>query len=366
MSQVYCIRRRKKGKHLTYEEREELEAIVTKNNKLPAKEKLSQREIALRMGVSAATVNRELKRGRVILRDSEWREVVSYSAIIGQEYYNAQASAKGVKLKIGHNKNLVRKLEYYILDKKYSPYATIEKLRGDPVYEETPISLRTLYNYIDKGYFLNITKKALPRKGKSSKRKYTRVRKRIRDVDAKRIDERPELANTRSEFGHWEMDCIESGRGKGRACLLILVERKTRKTLIFKLRSQSQVEVLKVLNRLEKKLGFKIFKEIFKSITVDNGSEFLGWRDLEKSIISKIGKERTKVYYCHPYHAWERGSNEQINGHLRRFIPKGSAISKYSTKVISEIEEWLNNYPRKIFAGRSANERLKEEFVLAL
>jgi len=184
--------------------------------------------------------------------------------------------------------------------------------------------------------------KNLPRKGKSSRRKYTRVRKRIRDVEAKRINERPPSANDRSEFGHWEMDCIESGRGKGRACLLVSVERKSRKTLIYKLRSQRQAQVLKVINRLEKKLGFKKFKEIFKSITVDYGSEFLGWRDLEKSNISKRSKERTQIYYCHPYHAWERGTNEQINGHLRYFIPKGSAIFTYSTRMILEIEKWLN------------------------
>lgn len=111
-----------------------------------------------------------------------------------------------------------------------------------------------------------------------------------------------------------------------------------------------------------KKLGFKRFKEMFKSITVDNGSEFLDWRSLEKSIISKKDIPRTQIYYCHPYHAWERGTNEQINGHLRRFVPKGSAISTYSKKMILGIEKWLNNYLRKIFEGKSANEILKEEF----
>lgn len=366
MSQVYCIRRRRKGKHLTFEEREELEAIINKNNKSPKKSKLSQREIAIRMGISAATLSRELRRGIVILVDSEWREVVSYSSMIAQEDYDKKASGKGPRLKIGHNKKLVEKIESYILEEKYSPYATIEKLKEDPVYQETPISLRTLYNYIEKEYFLNLTKKDLPRKGKSNRRKYTRVKRRIRDVEAKRINDRPLAAEDRSEYGHWEMDCIESGRGKGRACLLVMVDRKNRKTMIFKLRSQTQLQVLKQIDKLEKKLGFKKFKEMFKSITVDNGSEFLGWRDLEKSIISKRDTARTQVYYCHPYHAWERGTNEQINGHLRRFIPKGSAISTYSTGTILEIEKWLNNYPRKIFDGKSANEILKEEFEKAL
>ncbi|HHY80271.1 MAG TPA: IS30 family transposase [Thermoanaerobacter sp.] len=70
---------------------------------------------------------------------------------------------------------------------------------------------------------------------------------------------------------------------------------------------------------------------------------------------------RTKIHYCHPYHSWERGINERVNGHIRRFIPKGCAISKYSTKEILKIQEWLNDYPRKILNGKSAREVLKEE-----
>ncbi len=246
MSLVYCIRTRQKGKHLSFEEREELEAIVNKNNKRPKKDKMSQRQIAKRMGVSPATLSRELKRGKVILRDTEWREVSSYSAIKAQEDYDEKASAKGPHLKIGKNKQLAKKIENCIVEENYSPYATIEKLKNDSNYQETPISVRTLYNYIDNELLINVTKGDLPRKGKSSKRKYTRVTKRIKDVDAKRIDERPQEANERSELGHWEMDCVESGRGKGRACLLVLVERKSRNVLIFKLRSQTQKSAEKI------------------------------------------------------------------------------------------------------------------------
>ncbi len=317
--------------------------------------------MAKRMGVSPATLSRELKRGRVILRDSEWREVVSYSAMKAQEDYDEKASAKGPDLKIGKNNELARKIEGYIVDKNYSPYAAIERLKDDPSYQESPISVRTLYNYIDKGFLPNVTKKDLPRKGKSSKRKYTRVTRRIKDVDAKRIDDRPEKADKRSELGHWEMDCVESGRGKGRACLLVLAERKSRQSLIFKLRSQTQKQVQLALNRYEKKIGFKRFRNKFKSITVDNGSEFLNWRNLEKSGVSDGNVPRTQIYYCHPYHSWERGTNEQINGHIRRFIPKGCAITQYSRNETLEIQEWLNNYPRKILNGKSANETVREE-----
>ena len=361
MSLVYCIRTRKKGKHLTFEEREELEAIVNKNNAVPKKDKMSQRKIASRMGISPATLSRELKRGKVILRDTEWRDVVSYSAIKAQEDYDEKATAKGSHLKISNNYQLAKKIEDCIIEDKCSPYATIERLKDDPDYQKTPICERTVYNYIEQELLKTVTKKDLPRKGKSSKRKYTRVTRRIKDVEAKRIDDRPQEANERSELGHWEMDCIESGRGKGRACLLVLVERMSRQTLVFKLRSQTQEEVQRRLNQFEKKIGIKRFRKMFKSITVDNGSEFLDWRGLERSCVSKQKTLRTQIYYCHPYHSWERGTNEQINGHIRRFIPKGCAIAEYSTKEILEIQEWLNDYPRKILNGKSANEIAKEE-----
>jgi IS30 family transposase len=103
MSQVYCIRSRRKGKHLTFEEREELEAIVNKNNRLPKNKRLSKRQIALIMGVSPATIIRELKRGEVIILDTHLREVISYSAMKAQDDYDKKASAKGPQLKIENN-----------------------------------------------------------------------------------------------------------------------------------------------------------------------------------------------------------------------------------------------------------------------
>ena len=95
MSLVYCIRTRQKGKHLKFDEREELEEMVKRNNRLPKKEKMSQRKMAHRLGVSPSTLCRELKRGKVIQLDSEWREVTSYSAIIAQDDYDKKASDKG-------------------------------------------------------------------------------------------------------------------------------------------------------------------------------------------------------------------------------------------------------------------------------
>ena len=146
--------------------------------------------------------------------------------------------------------------------------------------------------------------------------------------------------------------------GSGHSCLQVLTERKTRKELIFKIPNKAQENIKRILDMLEKKFKDS-FKNIFKSITSDNGVEFLDQKGIENSCLVK-GQKRTICYYAHPYSSWERGSNENANRLIRRFIPKGSNIDKYSDKEIKEIEDWINNYPRKIFSYRTANQMYNE------
>jgi IS30 family transposase len=121
MSQVYCIRRRKKGKHLNFEERQELEYLIKENEKLPKKAKRTQRELAKLLGVSAATINREYKRGRIILRDSQWRDYTGYSADVAQDDYDKKATKKGVPIKIGKDHALANHIEKKIINEKIPP-----------------------------------------------------------------------------------------------------------------------------------------------------------------------------------------------------------------------------------------------------
>ena len=109
------------------------------------------------------------------------------------------------------------------------------------------------------------------------------------------IEQRPLEVFARNTFGHWEMDCV---CGPTRPCLLVLSERLTRKELIFKLQSQKAKHVVRVLNVLERRYG-KNFRKVFKTITVDNGSEFADTMGMERSSYGK--GIRTKIYYCHPY-----------------------------------------------------------------
>lgn len=117
---------------------------------------------------------------------------------------------------------------------------------------------------------------------------------------------------------------------------------------------KTQELVIKSLDALERKYGRK-FKDKFKTITVDNGSEFLNYKNLERSVANEEEK-RVKIYYAHPYSSWERGTNENINKLIRRFIPKGTDIGKISKTKIKRIELWINNYPRRIFKYKSSND----------
>ena len=106
------------------------------------------------------------------------------------------------------------------------------------------------------------------------------------------------------------------------------------------------------------------FPRIFKSITFDNGSEFADCEGLERSRRRK-GKKRTVIYYCHPYTACERGTNENINRMIRRKFPKGTDFDKVRDSEVKAAETWLNNYPRGILGFRSAASAFSEAVGLA-
>ena len=118
--------------------------------------------------------------------------------------------------------------------------------------------------------------------------------------------------------------------------------------------------MVNALDILERELGSGDFRRLFRSITFDNGPEFQDIDGIEESSVSR--KRRTTIFFAHPYCASERGSNERHNGIIRRFIPKGSAIGTYSKAEIREIQDWMNNYPRKILKGKTPAQMLQQEF----
>lgn len=159
------------------------------------------------------------------------------------------------------------------------------------------------------------------------------------------------------------MDSVMGQQGKSKNALVVLTERKTRYEKIFKVKDHTAASVVKCINSLERKWG-RLFSDIFKTITVDNGTEFADCEGIEKK--DKKGKKRTEVYYCHPYCSSERGSNENQNRMIRRHIPKGTNFDRKTKKDIQKVEDWLNNYPRPMFGGRSSQELYEEEMRLII
>ena len=109
--------------------------------------------------------------------------------------------------------------------------------------------------------------------------------------------------------------------------------------------------------------GGGLFNKLFKSITVDNDCEFQDFEGIEMAHRRK-GK-RTIVFFCHPYSAYERGSNENMNRLIRRFFPKGTSFDNVTEEQVAEAERWVNNYPRKLLGWKSAAMLFEEELQAA-
>jgi IS30 family transposase len=308
----------------------------------------SVKEIAEKIHCHISSVYRELKRGRYTHKNSDWTVEDRYCPDIAEEKYRASLASKGGHLKIGNDHKLAEYLENKIIDEKFSPAAALARIKIDGLTFSVTLSANTVYRYIDKGIFLRLTNKDLPVKS-TRKRSYHHIRA-ARPARGESIENRPQEINDRKTFGHWEMDTVK-GKATTRRVMLVLTERLTRREIQIPMASCSEACVVKALDDLERKYG-EMFALIFLSITIDNGSEFHDCAGMEKSCLHE-GK-RTTVYYAHPYSSWERGSNENQNRMIRRWIPKGTPIEEVPDEKIKFVETWLNNYPRALHGWRTA------------
>lgn len=321
---------------------------------------LSKGEIAKYLKCHRNTITNEWKRGVYIHLNEDYTQEYRYSADLAEKRYQDNVKMRGTQLKIASDYEYAEYLEKKMVADGYSPEAVLGELRATGKESEfsTKICVTTLYSYIDKGVFLELTNKNLPVKGKR-KRKYRKIQRQKRASAGKSITERPKEVEERTEFGHWEMDTVVGKQGVSKNSLLVLTERKTRKELIFKLPSHTAMEVVHKIDLLER-IYKDDFPKIFKSITVDNGSEFAYCEEMERSV---FGGKRTELYYCHAYSSWERGSNENQNKLIRRKIPKGTNFDNRTPQEISEIEAWINTYPRRMFGYHTAEEAFQKELA---
>ena len=230
---------------------------------------------------------------------------------------------------------IVRKL----LERKLSPKQVSGVLKR---FRVISISHETIYQHIwdDRRYGGNLythLRQAL----KKRRKRYGHNDSRGRLAGKRPITDRPPGALNRSRVGHWEIDTV---LGTSKACILTIVERKTGFVQIGKLKARTKEEVSKAMRRLIPR-----FSTRYRTITADNGCEFHGYRDLEKA-------HNLKFYFAPPHHSWERGTNENTNGLIRQYLPKGISMEELTQKDCDWIANELNDRPRERYNFRTPNE----------
>lgn len=346
-----------KGTHLTIQERGQIQAYKEMG--------LSNRQIAKKLNRAPQTINNEVKRGWVktikqIQKKANGKEYRYYNeqyyAEVGQIRYASNKSQCGRKPIYWSFPEIVAKLDNLLLGKvdgiKYSPYATTQKLEEVIPTEFIPCE-RTIYTWIDKGIMQTKNVDLMSKTTRKNNHKSSKAS--IKRVLGRSINERPAYINSRSEIGHFEIDTVVGKKDSMDNVLMVLTDRLSRYTMIFRIKDKSSDSVNNKLEELKSSMGAKAFYQTFKSLTSDNGLEF-----------SRLQEVHSNTYYATPYTPSERGSNENVIRMIRRFIHKSTAISSYTDDYIQFVEDVVNDYPRKLLGGYSAESVYLYNEVLSL
>jgi IS30 family transposase len=321
---------------MSYEERVKIEVYLSEGKK--------RAEISRLLNRPKSTVNREIKRNRGIVYQANDAEDIA-------RYLNKKKHHRGNKIK----KNSL--LEYYIilrLRQRWSPEQIAKRLkRKYPKNKEMQVSHECIYTYI-----YTIAKGALKKelisylKQQKSKRKKpcSRGANMTKIADRVDISERPPEVENRLIPGHWESDLI---MGKDNKSMIgTIAERSTRAVLIVPLENKKASTVRKAFAEALQTLP----EQMLQSMTHDNGTEMA-----EHKLFTRDTK--IKVYFAHPYCSYERGTNENTNGLIRAFFPKGTDFRTVHSGKLREVQDLLNNRPRKCLDWRTPKE-VFDEFIL--
>ena len=360
MNIVNYTTKKEKFKHLKYQDLRYIEREYNHFIKSEKKNKTNfMKKLATSVNTCLSNLYKIIEAGMVELLNPDFTTRKEFSADVA---YQIRETVVPNNTKIIKAKDFID-LVINRFKKRYN-IESIETIVNDllinhqeEIKDMTTVSVKTIYNYINDNK-LEIKRMDLPiavkRKKRVEKKEYLKTK-------GTSIDERPVHINERLEFGHWEGDTVV-GSKKGNEVLLTLVERKTRQTIIIKLKNRKSKTVLMAINKLEKEYGTEKFKAVFKSITFDNGVEFSRFKDIEKKY--KCKEFRTKVYFAHPYCSWERGTNERHNRIIRKFIPKGKPIENYTIKFINFMTNVINNSSKKVLGYKSSQILFDQELAL--
>lgn len=333
MTQDNYTTKNKIFKHLNFEKRKIIEELLSDN--------VPKTKIAKILHISRSTLYDEIKRGTVIQRNSDLTEYTKYFAETGQAVYEQNRKNCRKPYKIVEAMEFIEYAEEQILTNKMSPDTLCGRAKMTNQFSKI-VCTKTLYNYIDLG-LLRVKNIDLPLRVKLNKKAH-RVRQNRR-ILGESIEKRNEIINERKEFGHWEIDTVIGTKAKG-SVLLTLDERVTRKRIIIKIKDKTAEAVREGILKIYNSFGNNASK-IFKSITSDNGSEFVKLKETLPSV---------DIYYSHPYSSFERGTNEKQNSLVRYFYPKGSSFDNVDEISITRVEDWINSLPRRFAKYLNSNE----------
>ncbi|EKK21193.1 Transposase [Fructilactobacillus florum 8D] len=318
---------------ITFEDRVKIEMLLRQRVKFS--------DIALQLGVSRATISREISRSLPDNWPNKFK-AVRYTAEGAQYRANQRRHSRDNYTKrTKKHETYIRKR---ILEDKWSPEQIVYGTKG------FDISPHTIYTWINYNKIPGVSNSDLRHKGKRYKRA---MNKRIRDsyhqnksdnreaVKKHTIEHRPAAIDNRNRMGHWELDGVESR--KSNAMILTFVERKTRYAVAIKIPSKHAEDI---------KLGIDTFMSQYqpyvKSITCDRGSEFMAYSTQLAFHAYKI-----KYYYAHAYSPYERGSNENFNALLRGYFPKGTDFNKVTQQELSDAVTAINKRPMRLHRFKS-------------
>ena len=325
MDYTNCITERRKGQHLTFEERV---IIQTRWN-----DGWNTNQIAKEIGCSYNCIKTEIARGMTPLYNGK---VMRYKARTGQMVYELNRSKCVKSVNLMNCIRFIKYVEQKFEEEHWSLDACVGRaIESGEFTREEIVCTKTLYNYVDAG-LMKIKNIDLPELGDS-------------------IEERPDSVDTREEFGHWEYDSVLGKNGEDEPAVVTMVERKTRKCLWFKVDNHTADALMEAVEAAFEPYVDHL-SQIFKTITADNGSEFVRLNELK----GEVGG----VYFTHPYSSFEKGTNECHNKMLRRFIPKGKSMVNYSQEDIDYFADIINGLPRRILNYKTPDELFDRELDL--
>lgn len=304
--------------HLTFEERKFLYRLNKKG--------VSKTEIARLMGRDRSTVYRELDRnmGKCGYRPKQAQRLADTRRLVCRRPHKMDDPD-------------VHQYVQDKIEKRWSPDQISARVRRDfPRARGHWLSRQTIYNWI---HYQMPEWQALLRRGG----RLPETRGKL--TDCVRIDGRPDVINRRRRYGDWEGDTVV-GQGR-RSALVTLVERKSGYLRMGRVDSMKSDMTMRVANRRMRNLPARLRR----SITFDNGKEFAE----HKRLTRHLGLE---IYFADPYASWQRGTNENTNGLIRQFFPKGTDFTRISHHEVARVEQLLNERPRRRLDYRTPDEIL--------